>query len=79
MGRSPVLAQRRCWTNALESLAAGCLACAALRLRAALRERGVRREEIGEQKEKSKRAEVANIIIDTGFSVLPSQLSCSPL
>jgi hypothetical protein len=28
------LAQRGCWTNARESLAAGCLACAALRLRA---------------------------------------------
>jgi hypothetical protein len=41
----------------------------------ALRERGVRREEIGERKEKSKLAEVANIIIDTGFSVLPSQFS----
>ena len=54
----------------------GRLAYAALRLRAALRERGVRREKIGEQKEKSKLAEVANIIMETAFSVLLSPFYC---
>ena len=41
-----------------------------------MRERGVRREEIGEQKEKSKRAEVANIIYWHGGAGSALLLSC---